>query len=1089
MTPDRQACRTPAALAGSCARWSEPTATGSGCRLGLILALLTSVVGLLAPGAASAAPGQVRAGAASVDATWHVGASAGQYASDPQIADGESNPSIDPGAHSTTKAGSYGIQSRLKLRALVVEGPDGTRTAIVKNDLYIPQDLLWRRTAQILEKGDSGITRETLTMAVTHDHSSPYYSSTSPGAWAFQDVFDVRFFNYYAKRMAKAVERAAHELVPVRVGASVSRFDKTARHSFNGAVADDGTPAGYPNSDVDPDLTVVRFDDISNPGRPKPLANLVNFSVHPEFLNGNNLISADYIGPLQRMVDRETKATTIWTTNSVGTSEPERSTYHPISERLEFTHREYAQAEYGARLMADSIVDTWRDVERGTPERAYRDRFVPYRTKFPVAMEDRFFPGPLSHPYPSAQNCRTESAFQGDPRIGTLPTCQGVNSGIGELYEEAGIEDAPEPPQTGVDPGISSDDLKQAGLPGIPDQYSPPSYTALEEDVSVHLQALRLGDILFTICSCEQWKDQARNIKSRTNFRQDDQYLGFDWSKRCERNRNGSWTCPNPLADRTRLDEPRKLPPISDRKFQRMRAQVRNDAAGWNEPDYLPFAESEPRDPDRIKGNYTHTELPRKRGYRLTVPIGQANDYNGYIATYREYQRGDHYRKALTGWGPHSSDYMATRLVQMGGQLKGGPAPPKEVFEDKAVADLAFNDARARALGNLGETSIKSFEAGLPDDGGPATGVKQPEDVRRFSAADFSWTGGSNFTDNPRARVERKVDRRWRAYADQSGELPTTLEFPQGEDTPSFLTGSFDYVWTSHFEAFTSNFDTGNRPRSTPTGRYRFVVDGQRREGGEPRPYHIVSEPFRVRRWDGITVPKIERKRSRLVRFDVGPSRIIEEPRVAEPTRRPPADRGTGDEDGGGATIRPSAQGGGDGEPSGVVKAFIGPIDYPDSYDSPTPFIDEERFVVRDRKAPNDASRFEWFCFACSFRPWADTSKVARAEAVVVRPSGKFARVRAQKRSRSSYVLPVTLGRGGAAVVPRQCIRDENGERNGRPSRVVTRGRVSARIKKRALALAERRSVCGSSARSGREPDRGKYPFTRRRGPNLFRPR
>ena len=44
-----------------------------------------------------------------------------------------------------------------------------------------------------------------------------------------------------------------------------------------------------------------------------------------------------------------------------------------------------------------------------------------------------------------------------------------------------------------------------------------------------------------------------------------------------------------------------------------------------------------------------------------------ANDYNGYIATYREYQRGDHYRKALTGWGPHSCDYMATRLVEMGG--------------------------------------------------------------------------------------------------------------------------------------------------------------------------------------------------------------------------------------------------------------------------------------------------------------------------------------------------------------------------------------------------------------------------------------
>ena len=52
-----------------------------------------------------------------------------------------------------------------------------------------------------------------------------------------------------------------------------------------------------------------------------------------------------------------------------------------------------------------------------------------------------------------------------------------------------------------------------------------------------------------------------------------------------------------------------------------------------------------------------------------------ANDYNGYIATYREYQRGDHYRKALTGWGPHSSDYMATRLVGLGRELNGGGPP------------------------------------------------------------------------------------------------------------------------------------------------------------------------------------------------------------------------------------------------------------------------------------------------------------------------------------------------------------------------------------------------------------------------------
>ena len=76
-----------------------------------------------------------------------------------------------------------------------------------------------------------------------------------------------------------------------------------------------------------------------------------------------------------------------------------------------------------------------------------------------------------------------------------------------------------------------------------------------------------------------------------------------------------------------------------------------------------------------------------------------ANDYNGYIASYREYQRGDHYRKALTAWGPHSSDYLASRLVAMGGHLNGGPNLPTELGQEKVTADVALNDQRADKLG------------------------------------------------------------------------------------------------------------------------------------------------------------------------------------------------------------------------------------------------------------------------------------------------------------------------------------------------------------------------------------------------------
>jgi hypothetical protein len=953
--------------------------------------------------APATAPAALRAGVASVDGSWHVGASAGQYASDGGPV---SHHGVDPHTHSTRRQSSYGMQSRLAIRALVVEGSDGRRVAVVKNDLYIPQDLLYRRTAQLLEAGRSGIRRENLVMAVTHNHSSPYYSSTSPGVWTFQDVYDVRFFDYYAKRMAAAVEKAAASLKPVRVGASVTKFDKTHRHSYGGTVADDGTPAGYPYSDSDHDMVVVRFDDVTNPAAPKPLANLVNYSLHPEMLEGNDLISADYLAPLQRMVERRTGAMTVFTQNAVGTSEAERSTHHSIHSRLEFYHRQYGQSEYAARLMADVIADTAADIERRTP--ADPSRFVPFTTDAPVAMEDRWFPGPLSHPYPGVSSCRTDPAAGGDPVVPVvgLPDCVRASEGPERLADVFGFPAPPKPPDPPIDPGVSTDDLQRAGIP-VPENLSVPSYGGLEEDVSVHLQAFRIGEILFPVCSCEQWHDQSENIETRTNRRQGDQYLGFDWGARCTRLGDGRWSCPDPR------NEAKRLPPVSDHAYQRMRAQVRNDASGWDAPEYAPYAESEPVDPKQIKGNFTHAELPPERGYTLTVPIGMANDYNGYIVSYREYQRGDHYRKALNAWGPHASDYMATRLVRMAGHLKGGPDLPAEPLQEKVAVDLALNDRRAAALGEAGATSIRSYEAGLPDDGGPVGPVKEPGDIERFAATSFSWNGGSNFTDDPKVRVERKVRGSWQRFADQSGEVPVTLRFPQGEEVASYLLGSQRWTWTAHFEAFAANFDTG-AGRATPPGEYRFVVSGLVRRGRRPQPYTVMSKAFTVRPWDGITVEDVRVSRTGTVSYRVGPRRTLEVPRVG---------------------------GGG-----GKIRATIGPIDYPDSYKSSIEFIHEERTALRDPAAPNDPGKLEWFCWSCRFRPWADTGnarsgyvtvrrrvrtrtrsrRARRAQRTVVRVT----RVRAVRRGDRWYARNAACGRATFAIAA-GAVRDRFGNLNG----------------------------------------------------------
>jgi Neutral/alkaline non-lysosomal ceramidase, N-terminal len=991
----------------------------------------------VAPSQASAGP--LRAGASVVDATWHVGASAGQYASDGEFASVEST---DPTQHSTRRAPSYGVQSRLQVRALVVEGPDGKRFALVKTDFYIPQDLIWRYAAELIANEHIGIDKHNFTMAITHDHSSPMYQSTSWGVWAFQDVFDFRFFHYMGRKMRDAVKQAASRLEPVKVGASVTQYAFPQRNVPGTAVADDGTPAGFPNDYTDHDLIVTRFDSVRTG---KPIANLVNYAVHPEDLEGNDLISADYVGHVQRFTDRQTGAVTIWTQGAVGNTEPEDNRWHDIHARAYFSHAQYAQSEFEARGIASQIVDTSNDVEKGTPEDP--QRFAPIRTSFEpaqVRFVDRWFPGPASHPYPGVSSCRTDSALQGDPRapIVGLPDCQATTSEVG----------APNPIR---DAGITTDTIQDLGLP-VPENYSAPAYTGLEEDVSVHLQAFRIGDILFTVCSCEQWADQSKDIKTRTDRVQGDQWIGYDWYRQCTQDGNGTygggtkgfgtgtWTCPNPGGG--------QLKALSDKLVQRMHAQVVNPANGWDSLANAPVAESEPTDLRQIWGNYTHDDtsaaptIAQQRadaaalGYKVTVAMSMANDYNGYIATYREYQRGDHYRKALTAWGPHSSDYMATRLVKMGRYLhqpdradgkpaQGDPFPltpnpagaQNDVVSDlvewpgggqKVTADLAFNDRRANGIGRVADTTIPAYEAQLPDDT-PAKIVKEPGDVQRFGAAFFRWNGGSNYTDNPEVVVQRRVGSRWVDYAGQEGELPVTMKFPKAEEIPAYRQGGFDFQWTAHFEAFVAPFELIDRPRATPPGTYRFVVDGKRRQGGAVRSYHLESRTFQVERWAGITVEDLKSDNG-VVSFRVGPRHVR-------------------------------------GVPNGPpMQAELGPIDYPDSYarlDMAARYIDPHRWAFRDPDAPTDPSKVEWYCrpdpdddalkrHGCSFRPWLDTGDAERAIVTFVDSDGDVRRVSALPQG-DRWVAARKLGGGEAAYVESGDVCDHWTNFNGAPTATI----------------------------------------------------
>jgi hypothetical protein len=261
----------------------------------------------------------MRAGVGIADATWNVGAAAGQY-SDIRQPQNELEGETDPHLHATAKKHSYGVQSRLTIRAIVVEGTNGERVALVKSDNYLAQDHLLRRVGQLLGDAGSQVTYDGILHAASHNHSSPYYATPSWGVWLFQDVVDLRMFEYQARSMADAILEAEASLAPARMGATVVHHNVYKGNIMRPKTAVDGSPAGFPNDYGDKELTVLRFDTLTQDGW-DPLAVWMNWGQHPESLDSYDLITADFLAPLERYVDRDTGAMLVFSQGDVGSAE------------------------------------------------------------------------------------------------------------------------------------------------------------------------------------------------------------------------------------------------------------------------------------------------------------------------------------------------------------------------------------------------------------------------------------------------------------------------------------------------------------------------------------------------------------------------------------------------------------------------------------------------------------------------------------------------------------------------------------------------------------------------------------------------
>lgn len=204
------------------------------------------------------------------------------------------------------------VHTPLFAKAIVLDDGETRLAIVVVDTCAMPRSLL--DEVKALAAKSTGIAAENMLISATHTHSAPAVIGglgTDP---------DPHYPPLLKARLVEAIEQAAKNLEPARVGAAVGnaapytavrrwirRPDRVRDDPFGNPTVRANMHPGYQSPDAtgpagptDPDLSVISFQ--SRDGR--PIALLANFSMH---YYGAPAISADYFGLFSdRMKERIT---------------------------------------------------------------------------------------------------------------------------------------------------------------------------------------------------------------------------------------------------------------------------------------------------------------------------------------------------------------------------------------------------------------------------------------------------------------------------------------------------------------------------------------------------------------------------------------------------------------------------------------------------------------------------------------------------------------------------------------------------------------------------------------------------------------
>lgn len=455
--------------------------------------------------------GQLRVGAGEASLAWRAGAKPGQVGTG-----GGTSVTRRPYPYTTTAAPSDGFQSEPTAKVVVLES-DGKRHALVKVDAYLFHEQVHRRIADLVAPLE--IPRERLIVSATHNHSVPHAFATGLAVGLFADGFDPRHWSYVSRQVATAIERAVDSLQPATVRAVESSFDRVQENIIgestvtekatadvepfdHGAPAehppltDDGgrqLAAGFPADHFEDQLVLLRFDTPDG----SPIAATITLGMHPESLEGGHgLISADFVGPVERALERHVGGDFLaaYLMGPLGDIEPSRGGVG----RPNWWRQTFGRLEEMATEIGEEVIEVY--------ERA---------GEAPIPDDDGGLVGDRTD---RVTGRTTPPATVGEPTV--------LAHGRAVDVETASVR---LPPPSGW-PGPSMSYLSQTVGSG----GALPSTMLAQESVSPLLAAIRIGDILLATHPGEPISDVSFNFRTRVQTGFEEVYQGYHWPENPE---------------------------------------------------------------------------------------------------------------------------------------------------------------------------------------------------------------------------------------------------------------------------------------------------------------------------------------------------------------------------------------------------------------------------------------------------------------------------------------------------------------------------------------------------------------------------